>query len=169
MVRIENEGFNTQKHHGYALQHKYARVSWPAAKNYYQCLQIGHLINQLMVLSAAFQPLLQGKITRAHRWRAMMAFLLYGPLHRATLEELRPTPLPDSLHVAALETACSDTQASPFNPQETAPYPNLQPQCRPTSSTTTHAMGFGCREGAQVSCALPPTTVSLRLIRGVML
>jgi hypothetical protein len=86
---IENEGFNTQKHHGYALQHKYARVSWQAAKNYYQCLQIGHLINQLMVLSSAFQPLLQGKITRAHLWRAMMAFLLYGQLHPTTLEELR--------------------------------------------------------------------------------
>lgn len=86
---IENEGFNTQKHHGYALQHKYARVSWQAAKNYYQCLQIGHLINQLMVLSSAFQPLLQGKITRAHLWRAMMAFLLYGQLQRATVEELR--------------------------------------------------------------------------------
>ena len=34
--KIENEGFNTQKHLGYALQHKYARVSWQAAKNYYQ-------------------------------------------------------------------------------------------------------------------------------------
>ncbi len=34
--KIENEGFNTQKHHGYALQHKYARVNWQAAKNYYQ-------------------------------------------------------------------------------------------------------------------------------------
>ena len=31
--KIENEGFNIQKHHGYALQHKYARVSWQGAKN----------------------------------------------------------------------------------------------------------------------------------------
>ena len=85
---IENEGFNTQKHHGYALQHKYARVSWQAAKNYYQCLQIGHLINQLMVLSTTFQLLLQGKMTCAHLWQAMMAFLLYGHLPRAILEEL---------------------------------------------------------------------------------
>ena len=30
--KIENEGFNIQKNHGYALQHKYARVSWRAAK-----------------------------------------------------------------------------------------------------------------------------------------
>ena len=86
--KIENEGFNIQKHHGYALQHKYARVSWQAAKNYYQCLQIGHLINQLMVLSTTFQPLLQGKITLRHLFQTMMAFLLYGHLRRATLKKL---------------------------------------------------------------------------------
>jgi hypothetical protein len=86
--KIENEGFNTQKHHGYALQHKYARVSWQAARNYYQCLQIGHLINQLMILSTAFQPLLQAKMTLAHLWQAMVAFLLYGQLRRSTLEKL---------------------------------------------------------------------------------
>jgi hypothetical protein len=86
--KIENEGFNTQKHHGYALQHQYARVSWQAAKNYYQCLQIGHLINQLMVLSTAFQPLLQGKITHRHLFQAMIAFLLYGRLRRETLDNL---------------------------------------------------------------------------------
>ena len=83
-----HEGFNTQKHHGYALQHKYARVNWQAAKNYYQCLQIGHLINQLMVLSTAFQPLLQGKITHRHLFQAMIAFLLYGRLRRQTLDKL---------------------------------------------------------------------------------
>jgi hypothetical protein len=86
--KIENEGFNIQKHHGYALQHKYARVSWQAAKNYYQCLQIGHLINQLMILSTTFQPLLQGKITLRHLFQTMMAFLLYGHLRRSTLQQL---------------------------------------------------------------------------------
>ncbi len=50
--KIENEGFNTQKNLGYNLKHKYSRVSWLAAKNYYQCLQIGHLINQLVELSS---------------------------------------------------------------------------------------------------------------------
>jgi len=84
--KIENEGFNTQKHLGYALEHKYARVNWQAAKNYYQCLQIGHLINQLTVLSTAFQALLEGKITLRHLWCTMIAFLLYGRLRRSTLE-----------------------------------------------------------------------------------
>lgn len=43
--KIEDEGFNVQKNLGYALEHKYARISWQAAKNDYQRLQIGHLIN----------------------------------------------------------------------------------------------------------------------------
>ena len=86
--KIENEGFNTQKNHGYALQHKYARVSWRAAKNYYQCLQIGHLINQFMVLSRTFQPLRQGKITLRHLWQEMMAFLTQGELCSTALEQI---------------------------------------------------------------------------------
>lgn len=86
--KIENEGFNTQKNLGYALQHKYARVNWQAAKNYYQCLQIGHLINPLMVLSTTFEPLWQGKTTLRHLWRTMIAFLLYGRLRRSTLDAL---------------------------------------------------------------------------------
>ena len=87
--KIENEGFNTQKHLGYGLQHKYARVNWQAAKNYYQCLQIGHLINQLMILSTTFQAYLQGKMTCRHLWLRMMAFLLEGHLSCHMLDGLR--------------------------------------------------------------------------------
>lgn len=86
--KIENDGFNAQKHLGYALEHRYARVSWRAAKNYYQCLQIGHLINQLMSLSTTFQIYLQGKMTCRHLWQCMMAFLLEGHLSRHTLDAL---------------------------------------------------------------------------------
>lgn len=45
--KIENEGFNEQKNAGYNLKHKYSRKSFKASQNYYQCLQIAHLINQL--------------------------------------------------------------------------------------------------------------------------
>ncbi len=45
--KIENEGFNTQKNHGYNMQHKYSRKHFGAMQNYYQLLQIAHLINQL--------------------------------------------------------------------------------------------------------------------------
>jgi hypothetical protein len=88
--KIENEGFNTQKHLGYGLEHQYARVSWQAAKNYYQCLQIGHLINQLTILSTSFQTHLQGKITCRHLWRCLLAFLLEGDLSQSLLDALRP-------------------------------------------------------------------------------
>ena len=88
--KIENEGFNTQKHLGYGLEHKYARVSWQAAKNYYQCLQIGHLINQLTILSTTFQTHRQGPITYRHLWTCLIAFLLEGDFSPALLDALRP-------------------------------------------------------------------------------
>jgi hypothetical protein len=47
-MKIENEGFNTQKNHGYALSHKYARKSFSAMQNYYLPMQLAHLINQLV-------------------------------------------------------------------------------------------------------------------------
>ena len=47
--KIENEGFNTQKNGGYNLEHKFSRKSFTACLNYYQCLQIAHLINQAKV------------------------------------------------------------------------------------------------------------------------
>ena len=46
--KIENEGFNIQKRNGYKLQHKYAEKDFVAMQNYYQLLQIAHLINQLV-------------------------------------------------------------------------------------------------------------------------
>jgi hypothetical protein len=48
---IENEGFNAQKNQGYGLSHKFSRVSHVATCNYYQCLQIAHMIDQLAYLA----------------------------------------------------------------------------------------------------------------------
>ncbi len=45
--KIENEGFNIRKNGGYNLQHKYSEKDFNAMQNYYQLLQIGHLLNQL--------------------------------------------------------------------------------------------------------------------------
>ncbi|MGB1271758.1 MAG: hypothetical protein ACPG5T_06780, partial [Endozoicomonas sp.] len=47
--KIENEGFNTLKNGGYGMEHKWARKSYRAMKNYYQFMQIAHLIHQLML------------------------------------------------------------------------------------------------------------------------
>lgn len=44
--KIENLGFKIQKQ-DYNLRHKYSRTNFRATKNYYQLLQIAHIINQL--------------------------------------------------------------------------------------------------------------------------
>ena len=45
--KIENEGFNTQKNNGYELEHAYSEDP-VGMKNFYLCLQIAHLLMQLM-------------------------------------------------------------------------------------------------------------------------
>ena len=44
---IENEGFNTQKNHGYNLEHRYSH-DYQAWKNHYYLIQIGHMISQVI-------------------------------------------------------------------------------------------------------------------------
>ncbi len=44
--KIENEGFNDQKTY-YNMEHKFSRTNFNASKNYYQLLQMAHIINQL--------------------------------------------------------------------------------------------------------------------------
>jgi len=45
--KIENEGFNTQKNSGFALEHAYGTGPW-AIKNFYLLMQLAHLIVQLI-------------------------------------------------------------------------------------------------------------------------
>jgi len=84
--KIENEGFNIQKNHGYGLEHKYARTSMRATKNYYQCMQIAHMINQLFELGSLFQPLLTAKQTIKHLWEVMLGELRHTVLNLHLLE-----------------------------------------------------------------------------------
>jgi hypothetical protein len=63
---IENEGFNTQKNQGYNLQHRFSRTNFMAIQNYYQAMQIAHLINQLVELSQRFAQRLTDKMTVKH-------------------------------------------------------------------------------------------------------
>lgn len=75
--KVENEGFNVQKNGGYKLKHKYARKNLQAIQNYYQCMQIAHMINQLIELSRRFKEL-KAKNTIKHLWKVMIAFMFYG-------------------------------------------------------------------------------------------
>ncbi len=85
--KIENEGFNTQKNLGYELQHKFSRVSYAAMQNYYQILQIAHMINQFVENSPDFIELLNlhsGQTIKA-LWDDLLLFFKSFP----TTEELR--------------------------------------------------------------------------------
>lgn len=80
--KIENEGFNTQKNMGYDLGHKYSEASFTALKNYYQCMQIAHLINQLVIHSTEVNELLREnkKLTIKYLWRKLWAFMAEAQL-----------------------------------------------------------------------------------------
>lgn len=45
--KIENEGFNIQKKHGYYLEHLFSR-DYQALKNHYYLMQIGHMVSQVL-------------------------------------------------------------------------------------------------------------------------
>lgn len=75
--KIENEGFNTQKNGGYSLQHKYAEKDFNAMQNYYQLLQIAHLINQLAEkLQKVAEGLKQAGRTIKSIWEDAIASML---------------------------------------------------------------------------------------------
>lgn len=53
--KIENEGFNTQKNGGFALEHAYCR-NGNAARGFYALLQLAHLWQQILTLGGLLQP-----------------------------------------------------------------------------------------------------------------
>ena len=57
--KIENQGFNCQKNHGFGLGHKYVRKELNTIKNYYLLMQIAHIISQLTEKLNSFTEALQ--------------------------------------------------------------------------------------------------------------
>lgn len=75
--KIENEGFNTQKNGGYNLGHKYSRKHTSAMQNYYQLLQIAHLIIQLTErLKAVQEGMKLSQRTTKSLWTDLWATML---------------------------------------------------------------------------------------------
>jgi hypothetical protein len=89
--KIENEGFNQQKNRGYNLEHLFSEVSLNATKNYYQSLQIAHMINQLLELGQKLKSYLKKKITIKYLWEELLAFLKRDRVDREYLKELLKT------------------------------------------------------------------------------
>lgn len=73
--KIENEGFNIQKHHGYGLGHQFSQTSMRAMENYYHLMQIAHLINQLFELSSFCTSVRRSKESMQHFWRTLVGEL----------------------------------------------------------------------------------------------
>ena len=91
--KIENEGFNTQKNLGYELEHKFSRNSYTAMQNYYQLLQIAHMINQFTERSAVFIGLLQeySKQTIVAMWKELMGFMKHCTCEEPSYTEVCQT------------------------------------------------------------------------------
>jgi hypothetical protein len=86
--KIENQGFNTLKNGGYAMQHLFSRTNLNVQKNYYQCMLIAHLINQFIEHSTLIQDMLQAskkKLTIKYLWQQLMAVMRIGVLCDAIL------------------------------------------------------------------------------------
>ena len=54
--KIENEGFNAQKNHGYGLKHLFSK-DYGAMKNHYLLIQIGHMVAQMFANAFAIWKL----------------------------------------------------------------------------------------------------------------
>jgi len=79
--KIENEGFNTQKNQGYELEHKFSRTSYIAMQNYYQLLQVAHMINQFVEKIAQVVKLMgeHSKQTIMALWKDLVTYLKSVP------------------------------------------------------------------------------------------
>ena len=80
--RTENEGFRTQKHGGFEMEHAYAKRP-ASAKNFYLLLQAAHILAQM------FEVYCQGKRAVQHRFGSLRN------LAHALLESWRRDPLPE--------------------------------------------------------------------------
>ncbi len=87
--KIENEGFNTLKNGGYGMEHQYARKSYTALKNYFQFMQMAHIIHQLMTLNIRFQEsFMKGKNhpTLKNLWFDLVAVMQWTEVDEQELE-----------------------------------------------------------------------------------
>jgi len=86
--KIEKQGFDQQKNHGYNIKHKYCRKSYRGMKNYYQCCQIAHIINQLVERNKNYKNQLKGKMTTIFNWEMMLAFMIFGYIKPGDIQRI---------------------------------------------------------------------------------
>jgi hypothetical protein len=89
--KIENEGFNTLKNGGYGMEHQYARKSYCALKNYYQFMQMAHIIHQLMTLNTRFKETFMNSKnhpTLKNLWLDLVAVMKWLELDEQELQRI---------------------------------------------------------------------------------
>jgi len=86
--KIENEGFNEQKNGGYNLQHKFSRTSFNASQNYYQCLQIAHIINQLAHKTSKIKEMIVGNDTLKSFMECAIALIMWQEFENNVSREI---------------------------------------------------------------------------------
>jgi hypothetical protein len=88
--KVENEGFNEQKNDGYALGHLFSRGNFNAFQNWYQCLQIAHMLNQLVEHSIVVHDLQKQfkKLTLTYLWQQWLRTMSCGVLCLQTLTDI---------------------------------------------------------------------------------
>ena len=94
--KVENEGFNTLKNGGYGMEHKWARKSYRAMKNYYQFMQMAHLIHQLMLKRKTFvETWVQGSNhpTVKSLWEDLLGAMQWSKAKRKRLRDILAVPI----------------------------------------------------------------------------
>ena len=94
--KIENEGFNTLKNGGYGMEHKWARKNYRALKNYYQFMQMAHLIHQLMLKRQTFvETWLQGNNhpTVKSLWEDLLGAMQWSKVKCKKLRRILAVPI----------------------------------------------------------------------------
>lgn len=76
--KLEKHGFDQQKNHGYNIEHKYCRKSYRGLKNFYQCCQIAHIINQLVELNKDLKAFGAGKTSIRFMWEMMRGIMVFA-------------------------------------------------------------------------------------------
>jgi hypothetical protein len=86
--KIEKQGFDQQKNHGYNIEHKYCRKSYRGMKNFYQCCQIAHMINQLIELNKSFKAVKIGKTSIMFMWEIMRGFMVFSYIKASEIQKI---------------------------------------------------------------------------------
>jgi hypothetical protein len=86
--KIEKQGFDQQKNHGYNICHKYCRKSYTGMKNFYQCCQIAHMINQLVEMTKNFVSA-KGKNTINFLCEILRGFMMFGYISQSALQVIK--------------------------------------------------------------------------------